>query len=266
MRAWNLHSLTPGTYRERVAALSETAYLITMLFPEGVPKSSGASPVCAVILDYLCQIAWLDWYARDPSFYVYILTIASFLTMMKHDAKSWITLLDRFPHRERLLDLPAHREMELVHLRSRIEPGRKNQDLPKLRKLYRKTIVAKRRSPVSYTDNELYALTHTTFYVSDFGRRSSELVIGAEECAYLCWSIKVLLACTIRRDKPDILGELLACCCFIGASVPRLTSIAIRTMLRAGLHEGCAEHSNRRHELLVWAMALEALLRRSRAK
>jgi uncharacterized protein DUF6895 len=63
-----------------------------------------------------------------------------------------------------------------LDLRCMLDCGGFTHNLPSYASLYRQTLLAKGPSVLYLTDTDVYAITHTIFYLSDFGSRSLDVI------------------------------------------------------------------------------------------
>ncbi|HEX2300628.1 MAG TPA: hypothetical protein VHH34_19340 [Pseudonocardiaceae bacterium] len=92
--------------------------------------------------------------------------------------------------------------------------------LPPLPALYPSSIVGCRDTALFFSDDEVYALTHVVFYLTDFGARSSGLAPGEQQ--RVAELVLTLLVACLARDDFDLAGELLLCAEVLGAGGHRL--------------------------------------------
>ncbi|WP_347553105.1 hypothetical protein ABFG93_21240 (plasmid) [Pseudalkalibacillus hwajinpoensis] len=74
-------------------------------------------------------------------------------------------------------------------------------------KLYRSTVLGRFRSPLSLDNDAAYSVTHTLFYLTDFGNRNTP--IAASEIDHVTKLIEYLLIHYWRVGHWDLMGELL---------------------------------------------------------
>ncbi|HEY7415346.1 MAG TPA: hypothetical protein VH593_09150, partial [Ktedonobacteraceae bacterium] len=66
--------------------------------------------------------------------------------------------------------------MRLLDRRHMLDSGQFSHSLPSYEELYKNTILAKEPSLIYLTDTDVYAITHTLFYLTDFGRRNASVL------------------------------------------------------------------------------------------
>lgn len=98
-----------------------------------------------------------------------------------------------------------------LDLRCMLDCGGFSHNLPSYASLYEETLLAKTPSVLYLTDTDAYAVTHTIFYLYDFGSRSPD-VIPKEQVPTIRWIVGALLGVYLRRRHWDLVAELLICC------------------------------------------------------
>jgi hypothetical protein len=101
--------------------------------------------------------------------------------------------------------------MRLLDRRHMLDCGQFRHSLPSYEQLYHNTLLARTPELVYLTDTDVYAITHTLFYLTDFGRSSSSILSG-EHLTTIQWMIETLLGLYVRRKNWDLVGELLLDC------------------------------------------------------
>lgn len=88
-----------------------------------------------------------------------------------------------------------------------------------------------------YVDHDLaYAITHTIFYLTDFGFIRSRII--EDNILRVSSVLLSLIVHHVRSGHFDILGELLACWCFCGLQKNRIVETALRFFLAQHVHGG----------------------------
>ncbi|MDU5225032.1 MAG: hypothetical protein E6178_01350 [Streptococcus sp.] len=85
-------------------------------------------------------------------------------------------------------------------------------NLPSFDELYSKTVLGKKLSPFYYSENSMYSLTHTIFYITEMGR---EWNLSNTEKSDIVSTIRFLIVDRILENDLDILGELILCVIFL---------------------------------------------------
>ncbi|MBJ6745977.1 hypothetical protein JEQ21_05840 [Streptococcus sp. 121] len=85
-------------------------------------------------------------------------------------------------------------------------------NLRSFEELYSKTVIGKKLSPFYYTENSMYSLTHTIFYLTEMGRLWN---LSNIEKSHFLSIIKFLIVDRILENDLDILGELILCSIFL---------------------------------------------------
>lgn len=101
--------------------------------------------------------------------------------------------------------------MRLLDRRHMLDCGKFQHSMPPYEEIYRYTLLAQTPELVYFTDTDVYAVTHTLFYLTDFGRTSSPVLQG-EHLTRLQWIIEILLGLYLRHKNWDLVGELLLDC------------------------------------------------------
>jgi hypothetical protein len=99
----------------------------------------------------------------------------------------------------------AFRDLDLRHL---LDLGGYRHDLPSYRSLYRQTVLGRGGAVLSFNHGDAYSVTHTLFYLSDFGARPIE-AIPRRELPYVRWIVEVLLGQYLLVEDWDLVAELL---------------------------------------------------------
>jgi hypothetical protein len=104
-------------------------------------------------------------------------------------------IVERFPYR-------------LLELRHAAYLADLECDLPSTNCLLTNTLLQKKPSLLFLTDDDIYAVTHTVFYATDFGANPT-YVWSSNEIENIRALLEPLIALYIRRKNLDILGELI---------------------------------------------------------
>ena len=81
--------------------------------------------------------------------------------------------------------------MRLLDRRHMLDCGKFRHNLPPYQELYHNTLLAKAPPVIYLSDNDVYAITHTLFYITDFGRSSAPMLDG-EHLSIVRWMIETL--------------------------------------------------------------------------
>ncbi|MGH7931339.1 MAG: DUF6895 family protein [Candidatus Binatia bacterium] len=114
--------------------------------------------------------------------------------------------------------------------------------------LYRETFAARERNPISVDVDAAYAITHTLFYLSDFGRVRPRL--PDEDVDRLQALLVSLTLHAWRTGHLDLLAELLFCVRVVGSSDP-IVAIAERYFDGVRAATGHVPATSERFEWLV---------------
>jgi len=125
----------------------------------------------------------------------------------------------------------------LLELRYLLDLADLRHELPGWRALYRRTLAASRPVTESLEPSDVYAITHTVFYITDFGREPARALSGAER-ARLIQLTDELQEGMIRARHWDLVAELiLTRCCLARAGSPG-DSAGWEALARAQAAEG----------------------------
>lgn len=127
--------------------------------------------------------------------------------------------------------------MRLLDRRHMLDAGQFQHTLPSYEELYAQTLLAQASPPFYYTDTDAYAITHTLFYLTDFGKRSTPALSG-EHRSTVHWLIETLLGLYLYRKHWDLVGELLLDCYCLHRYPDILVPIAWEAVWRAQLPDG----------------------------
>jgi hypothetical protein len=109
------------------------------------------------------------------------------------------------------MDRVPFREMELAHcLGSLISPT----FLKNLPVWFSNTTFGREQHLSRYTVDDLYSVTHSAFYLSNFGLRELTCALEKGKAERLRKELVALTAVVLRSDNIDVLGELLLCWLF----------------------------------------------------
>src|SRR3954452_3492581 len=181
--------------------------------PEGIVLASNS--LVETCLEYATEI-WArpdfqDLAVRQPSLFRLYATIYVALRQcnIAEDAfaqviqgvydQGYVTAIEDIPFR-------------VLELRYILDLGGFSHDLPTYRELFEPTLLAKVPSLAYLTDEDAYSVTHTIFYLTDFGHQSIKDVLTDHEYARACSTVTQLLGHYVRRRHWDLVAELLMSC------------------------------------------------------
>jgi hypothetical protein len=104
-----------------------------------------------------------------------------------------------------VVELTPYHSLELRYL---LEVGRFRHDLPSEADLFRQTFLGGNPKIVFAMDSDIYSITHTVYYLTDFGARNSPLLSGQERDRTL-QLIDLLLGMMIHARQWDLVAELI---------------------------------------------------------
>jgi hypothetical protein len=83
-------------------------------------------------------------------------------------------------------------------------------NLPNIKSLYKKTFLYRNPNVIFLDNDDVYSITHTIFYLSDFGFKKLE--VPDYQLPQIKWVIGTLMGLYLIKKNWDILSELLICC------------------------------------------------------
>lgn len=114
-------------------------------------------------------------------------------------------------------DRPALNRLELCYV---LDLGGFDRSGYPMDRPHRDSVLTTREGPLSFADDEVYALTHVLFYLSDFGARpvagSDVAGLAKADLAKAGRTVAVLLGACLARGDLDLAGELLLCAEILG--------------------------------------------------
>ncbi|WP_411137900.1 DUF6895 family protein [Streptomyces sp. C10] len=205
----------PGRVLFARKALIETAFLVGLrarLDPEPLDGDYAA------LLDQVEEIAarpsYRELIARDEAaLLLYAGTYAALRLCGREDpefrqlitqaaAGGYAAVFERIPYRQ----------LDLLHT---LELCDVPHTLPAVDDVLPFTLLCNRPNVVKLTDRDIYALTHTLFYATDFGLREPRWPRGFDPGAAV-ELLEALLVLTLGRQNADLVGELLCCLLCLG--------------------------------------------------
>jgi hypothetical protein len=127
--------------------------------------------------------------------------------------------------------------MRLLDRRHLLDCGGFHHNLPSYEELYKNTLLAKTPPIIYLTDTDVYAITHTIFYLTDFGRCST-IRLDGEHLVKVRWMIETLLGVYLRHKHWDLVGELLLSCQCMHWYPEIIFETAWETILKVQLPDG----------------------------
>jgi len=114
------------------------------------------------------------------------------------------------------------RKMDLCYL---LDCGDFENDLRPIENLYKETILSKKPPILYLLDSDVYSITHTLFYITDFGDRPIPFSLQ-DQLEEVRWLVATLLGLYLRENNWDIVGELLLCCICLHWRPPIIYEVA----------------------------------------
>jgi hypothetical protein len=127
--------------------------------------------------------------------------------------------------------------MRLLDRRHLLDCGKFDHSLPSYEELYKHTLLAHEPSIVYLTDTDVYAITHTIFYLTDFGHRVAP-ELDEDHLLTVRWIIETLLGLYLRRRHWDLVGELLLDCYCLHWYPDIVFTVAWEILIEAQLADG----------------------------
>lgn len=196
-------------------ALIETAFLVGLrarLDPEPLDEAY------SVLLDQVEKVAarpsYRELIARDEAaLLLYAGTYAALRLCGREDpefrqlitqaaAGGYAAVFERIPYRQ----------LDLLHT---LELCGVAHPLPDVADVLPFTLLCNEPNVVKLTDRDIYAVTHTLFYATDFGLREPDWPPGFDPAAAV-ELLEALLVLTLDQGNADLAGELLCCLLCLG--------------------------------------------------
>lgn len=173
-------------------------------------ESAIIDSIISTVLRMLNRIDLESELARDPSAWlIFCPTILEFaiVTGANHSVPvtTLSTMIDRGAARAR--EQVPHRCFDLEYTLNRASLAHE----PDFATLYRATGMGRRRMRPLFSRMDLYAVTHTVFYLTDMGFRDPALLLSADELDYARQVVRFGTAISIVDRDADILAEMLFC-------------------------------------------------------
>lgn len=198
-------------------ALIETAFLVGLRARlDNVPLAGGYAALLEQVEDVARQRSYREMIARDEAaLLLYAGTYAALRLCGQEDLEfrriiqravdgGYAAAFERVPYRQ--LDL-----LHTLHV-----CGIKH-DLPTMDEVLPFTLLCRRPNVLKLTDRDIYAITHTLFYVTDFGRREPAWPHGYDPSEGV-ELVEALLVLAEARANADLVGELLCCLYCLGVT------------------------------------------------
>jgi hypothetical protein len=162
--------------------------------------------------------AGFDWHklaAFDPSSASPVTMVLEFFESNNRPPpleREYVEKLQCFSYFDGMDRLP-YRSMDVIYSLSRIGF---DERLDELGALYRQTPMGLDQPMARYSVDDMYAITHALFYITDFGLRSPELSMTQAELSELRVALPTMLVLLFRADNVDLVAEVLLCWQFCG--------------------------------------------------
>ena len=150
------------------------------------------------------------------------------------DADEFRALQDLLDHSNILWkSRPPHKILELIHL---LDLGGFSHRLQSPT-TYLKRFVNRPMNLIRITTDDSYVITHTVFYLSDFGARVDFLIPDTQR-QQLSWLVEHLLGVYVRVENWDLVAELLLCCHCLRLTRSPLYAIGWQALLATQRSDG----------------------------
>lgn len=143
------------------------------------------------------------------------------------------------------------RKMDLHYL---LDCGDFEHDLQPIENLYNETILSKKPQILYLRDSDVYSITHTLFYLTDFGDRPIPLSLQ-DQVEDVRWLVAALLGLYLRENNWDLVSELLLCCLCLHWRPPIIYEVAWEGLMHNQNADGSipgpsfsSEHLNKLNE------------------
>lgn len=198
-------------------ALIETAFLTGLRASlDDTPLTGDYASILEQVEDIAGRPSYRELIARDEAaLLLYAGTYAALRLCGRDDAEfrriiqqaatgGYAAAFERVPYRQ----------LDLLHTLHLCGIG---QGLPAMDDVLPFTVLCRRPNVLKLTDHDIYAITHTIFYVTDFGRREPAWPPGYAlgEAIEL---LEALLVLAEARANADLVGELLCCLHCLGVT------------------------------------------------
>lgn len=196
-------------------ALIETAFLVGLrsrLDPE--PLDGDYSALLDQVEEIAARPSYRELIARDEAaLLLYAGTYAALRLCGREDpefrqlitqaaAGGYAAVFERIPYRQ----------LDLLHT---LELCGVAHALPAMDEVLPFTLLCNRPNVLKLTDRDIYAITHTIFYATDFGLREPRWPRDFDPAAAV-ELLEALLVLTLGQENADLVGELLCCLLCLG--------------------------------------------------
>ena len=127
--------------------------------------------------------------------------------------------------------------MRALELRYLLDLAGLQHDLGSWRELYRRTLAATRPVTASLEPSDIYSITHTVFYVTDFGRAPARALSRAERLRLIRMT-EPLQERMIQARHWDLVAELILTRSCLAGGETRADHVAWEALARAQAEEG----------------------------
>ncbi|WP_405891258.1 DUF6895 family protein [Streptomyces sp. NBC_00133] len=196
-------------------ALLETAFLVGLrarLDPD--PLDGDYALLMRQVQDITSRPSYRELIARDEAALLLYAGTYAALKLCGHDdpqfrhiiqqasAGGYATVFERIPYRQ----------LDLLHTLEMCQIG---NSLPTVDQVLPLTLLCNRPNVTKLADRDIYAITHTVFYATDFGLREPRWPVGTG-LGEIVELLEALLVLTRARKDADLVGEVLCCLLCLG--------------------------------------------------
>jgi len=196
-------------------ALLETAFLVGLrarLDPD--PLDGDYASLMRQVQDIASRPSYRELIARDEAALLLYAGTYAALRLCGHDDPTfrhliqqastggYATVFERIPYRQ----------LDLLHTLEMCQIG---NSLPTVDQVLPLTLLCNRPNVIKLADRDVYAITHTIFYATDFGLRQPRWPAGTG-VGDIVELLEALLVLTRARKDADLVGEVLCCLLCLG--------------------------------------------------
>jgi hypothetical protein len=238
----NLHFFDPIKDEERVNTntLKPFAELAHFCMIVGRHRPEYLTAELANVIEFVDHAArrsiFRDRIVRQPSLFLLYAGIYIALGHCGRGEQSWREVIQRLIDAGYVsaIERVPFRNLDLRHL---LDSARYSHNMPSRLSLYRQTLCRQLPSVLYLTDNDVYSITHTLFYLSNFGEVKIDNILGLKK-RQTCEILELLLGIFTRQGNWDIVGELLICCACLNWHPKPMSELAWQGLLSGQFKPG----------------------------
>ncbi|HEV3086408.1 MAG TPA: hypothetical protein VGX96_04205 [Candidatus Elarobacter sp.] len=240
----------------------EIAYVLAHL-----PHCAGTAALRAAIVERAERFDWESLAACDARTFIALVCAA---LILEHEGRDCAAVREAIAHRLRLgalegLQCRPYRQLELYYFLQRAGFGYR---AAAVRRAYARCTVRRRLPAEAFREQDVYALTHTVWYVTAHGERPAHEVFDEHDLAHLRRLTPALASHALARGSVDALAELLVTAVFLGCADPVLVDRSLALAASNQADDGSIPvfaditadgFYARYHSTLVWGYAAATL-------